>query len=155
MADLPERVLSKVVLMPSGCWEWVGGRQPNGYGYTRWRVGGRWKHVRTHRLLYEVFVEPIPEGMEIDHLCGNRACCAPGHLRAVTHAENLVTRRPRPKTGKTHCRNGHEYTDQDFALNGTRLCRICVRVNGRRNDQARRERARQARALQGGLSHRR
>lgn len=66
------------------CWEWTGSRFATGYG--QFTVGG--KPVFAHRFAYATFVGPIPEGLEIDHLCMNRPCCNPAHLEAVTGAEN-------------------------------------------------------------------
>jgi hypothetical protein len=79
-----------------GCWRWNGTQ--NGIGYGQTRVAGR--KVYVHRLSYELFVGPIPPGLEIDHLCRNRACVNPTHLEPVTHAEN-VRRMVRPTTGTT------------------------------------------------------
>lgn len=67
------------------CWEWTGGRDGNGYG--RIRVGGRQQGA--HRISYELFVGPVPTGLELDHLCRLRHCVNPGHLEPVTHAENM------------------------------------------------------------------
>lgn len=77
------------------CWEWQRARSPLGYG--RLRFQGRYWFV--HRLMWVLLVGPIPDGLELDHLCFNPCCCNPDHLEPVTHAENL--RRRRITGGKT------------------------------------------------------
>jgi len=71
------------------CWIWTGCCTDNGYGF--WAYGPRLNPVRigTHRYAYEALVSPIPDGLELDHLCRVRACCRPTHLEAVTHLENV------------------------------------------------------------------
>jgi hypothetical protein len=59
-----ERVLAKIVEVPSGCWEWQGARQPEGYGRVR-RYG---ETRQAHRVVYELLVGPIPDGLTLDHL---------------------------------------------------------------------------------------
>ena len=68
-----------------GCWEWTGAKDGDGYGHLT--IAGR--VVGAHRFAYELLVGPIPEGLEIDHLCRNRACVKPADLEPVTRAENL------------------------------------------------------------------
>lgn len=94
---------------PSGCWEWQGTVNSNGYG----SIGHLGKRMSTHRLSYELHVGPIPEGLVIDHLCRNRACCNPAHLEPVTQGEN--TRRGEPAQ-RTHCPQGHAYDGDNVRI---------------------------------------
>lgn len=64
------------------CVPFRGRIKPNGYGM----IGQQY----AHRLSYETHVGPIPEGLEIDHLCRNRACINFRHLEPVTHSENAL-----------------------------------------------------------------
>ena len=110
------------------CWEWTGAKNPKGYGYMP--AFGR-GHYLAHRMSYELFVGPIPEGLELDHLCRNRGCVNPDHVEPVTHLENM--RRGAFAT-RTLCVNGHHYDAVNTYIrpNGNRDCRVCVRERGRR-----------------------
>lgn len=67
------------------CWE-VHGVAPSRGGYAHMRHAGR--KVYAHCLFYEVFVGPVLDGLELDHLCRNPLCVNPGHLEPVTGAVN-------------------------------------------------------------------
>lgn len=111
---------------PDHCWLWTANTNERGYG--RMSSGGAGgTTLYAHRVAYELLVGPIPEGLQIDHLCRVRACVNPKHLEPVTHAENM--RRGAPAM-QTHCKRGHEYTPENTGLHlpkseGQRFCRTC------------------------------
>lgn len=73
------------------CWQWTGPLNDSGYGEIG--VGGRdGEKVRAHRAAWIRAHGPIPTGMILDHLCGNRACVNPDHLRLATHEVNAYNR---------------------------------------------------------------
>ncbi len=85
--------------------------------------------------MYEWFTGPIPAGMEIDHLCRNRACAAPAHLEAVTHHENLLRDETltAANAAKTHCKRGHLFDEANtMVYRGSRFCLTCRRLDRER-----------------------
>lgn len=109
----------------SGCLRWAGEHGTKGYGGVS--IGG--KNFQTHRVAYELWVGPIPDGLEIDHVyargCRHRDCNNPAHLEAVTHAENVRRRH------RTHCTHGHELTPENTIHRKTptgtkRVCLECL-----------------------------
>lgn len=68
----------------TGCWQWLGKTSDTGYVRVRW-FGER---AYLHRLAYNIFVGTIPHDLCVDHICRNRSCCNPQHLRLVTTKEN-------------------------------------------------------------------
>ena len=86
------RFWRKVRTRPNGCWEWVGYKNPQGYG----QFGFDRKVVLVHRFSYETFVGIIPSGKEPDHLCRNRSCVNYHHIELVSHQENIVPPAPLP-----------------------------------------------------------
>lgn len=70
---------------PDACWPWRARLSRDGYGRL-W--DGRYS-ADAHRIAYTLFVGPVPDDMDLDHLCRNRGCVNPAHLEPVTHDENL------------------------------------------------------------------
>lgn len=139
---LLQRFEAKIQRNGSSCWMWIGTLGNHGYG-----VIGKGRRdepvLLAHRLSYETYVGPIPDGMQLDHLCRNRRCVNPAHLQPVTRRINILRGESAPAKNarKTHCPRGHEYTPDNtfFTKTGSRLCCACGRERGhehRSNGQA-------------------
>lgn len=126
-----DRILARAI--PEGeCWRSTIGVQGNGYS----AVGvGSTRKAMAHREVYEFFRAEIPPGLEIDHLCGMRACVNPWHMEPVTHAENLRRASDRLWANRSLCGRGHELASGDVLINkaGYRHCRHCYIENNRKS----------------------
>lgn len=122
-------------------WEAKLDKRPDGHWYLRgttspypslWMAG---KTVSAHVYSWERENGPVPPGRELDHVCRDARCIRPHpeHLEAVTHRENC--RRGMNGVLRTHCKHGHEYTDETTYRDrhGYRSCLVC-----RRESEARR-----------------
>ena len=114
------------------CWEWLGSRNPDGYGTIS--IDNRISYA--HRIVYEMEVGAIPEDLELDHLCRNRACVNPEHLEPVTQRVNTLRGEgfAAINARKTHCIHGHPFDEKNTYITsaGHRLCRTCNRERARK-----------------------
>lgn len=121
------RFLTKF-LVDDGCWPWTEGLDSHGYGQF-WAKSKNW---RGHVYSYMTFKGEIPEGDLVRHTCDNRMCVNPSHLLLGSIEDNARDRDSRGRgrnSSKTHCPQGHEYTEQNTYLrsNGWRRCKACIR----------------------------
>jgi HNH endonuclease len=91
---------------------------------------------KAHRVSFILSGGNLPDGMCVDHVCRNRRCANPHHLRAVTPRANALENSvslPAMHAAKTHCSNGHPFAGSNlgFTKQGTRICKEC-RLNDRR-----------------------
>jgi hypothetical protein len=132
--QLPARMRAKIVFqpclvegLPGPCWVWTGYVMPKGYG----QVGFEGKVQLAHRVTYRLLIGPIPDDLQLDHLCRNKSCCNPSHTEPVTGWENL---RRAGVVNKLRCVKGHPLFPPNLIIkkqkNGTsimRNCRVCAR----------------------------
>lgn len=123
----------------TGCWEWTA-YLAHGYGMftSGTRLRGYKGHL-AHRLVYQMLVGPIPEGLELDHLCRNTSCCNWQHVEPVTHAENIRRCGAMAKATaasalasrlRTHCRQGHALE----TIRRSSPCMVCARARKARQE---------------------
>ena len=126
------------------CWLWLGKRNPAGYGVvTPTLAGSRY----AHRAAYTLTRGPVPQGMDLDHICHSadsckgrcqhRRCVNPAHLEPVTHYVNM---RRGKQANQTHCKHGHELAGENLIIrqraNGIhtyRQCRACLQIRARKS----------------------
>jgi hypothetical protein len=127
---IAQRLAARIVVDPAtGCHNWTGYKLPTGYGQIC--IGKKGKNARTHRVAYELARGHIPDGLVLDHLCRNPACCNPDHLEAVTMRENTLRGvGPAALAARaTHCPQGHPYDETNTYVapnTKARHCRTCA-----------------------------
>ena len=109
LPEVIQKFWSRVEKSEAGCWEWTAGKIRDGYGSFRHPIEKR--SIRSHRFSYELTHGPIPQGMEIDHICHNRACVNPEHLRLTTRKQNIENHSGAMRSSKSGVRGVHWRAD--------------------------------------------
>ncbi len=127
MLSAQERLNSKTYVQ-DGHLLWAGALDSGGYGL----IGANGSMVGTHRVSWEIAYGPIPEGLNVLHLCATPPCIRPEHLYLGTQADNAQDRLAAGNdhnARKTHCMRGHPFDKENTYLYpaGERNCRICCR----------------------------
>lgn len=141
MEKLPQNFRDKFVINNNDCWIWSAGLN-KGYG----RYWHNKKMYYAHRFSWTILIGDIPKNKVLDHYRLNpgpknapcsKACINPKHLEAVSQKENVIRANigthPNHQGSRTHCNNGHLFTDDNTYLNPRetggihRACRICRR----------------------------
>lgn len=120
------------------CWNWTGQKSEKGYGL----FSVQRKRKRAHQIAYLLSVGPIPDGLQLDHLCRNKSCVNPEHLEPVTSRENTmrgikyrVYTQGKPRKRKEFCKYGHPMSGDNLYIrpNGQNSCKTCLREAAKRN----------------------
>ena len=108
------------------CWLWTGYTDQDGYGIAHLHR----KNQKAHRMAWQLMIGEIPEGTQLHHACHTPNCVNPAHLEPVMPSVHAK----RHSDTKTHCKNGHEYSENSFYYvenlatgNRGRRCRVCNR----------------------------
>jgi len=118
------------VIKTDGCWLWRGAHFKKS-GYSRVKYHGR--DTCAHIIAWELTHGPVPDWLELDHLCRHRPCVNPAHLEPVTPFLNQVrgntfTAR---KAAQTHCEKGHALVGDNLFIrrDGHRRCQACEKIS--------------------------
>lgn len=120
------------VLVGDGCWEWAAGRSGSGYGgfAVHQRVEG------AHRVAWELWNGPVPDGLQVCHRCDNPTCVRPDHLFLGTIQDNQRDKvaKGRGLANRDECPHGHPFDNAHSYVrpSGGKKCRTCDREGVRR-----------------------
>lgn len=125
------RFYDKIEKTPQGCWIWTASTRPNGYGqFMIYRDGIR-KTVSAHRYALEIFGDDFDPDLDVSSTCKNKLCVNPDHLIQTTRRETVLNGEGNAAKNaiKTHCKNGHELTEENIYRSSDgrkRKCKICA-----------------------------
>lgn len=133
-----DKFFNKIKLGNNGCWLWCGEIPPL-HGYGVFYINK--KQYKAHRISYDYFFGIKDLRKVIDHVCMNKACVNPFHLREVTIKANVMENskcNAIAKSKQTHCVHGHKFTKDNTYMQNTgvyggkwRGCKTCARYRAK------------------------
>jgi hypothetical protein len=129
LGRLSHYFLTRIKVQPSGCWFWTGNRvaadNKTGDYYGVAREDPQGPRTGAHRVVYEILVGPIPDGLTLDHLCRVTLSVCPNHLEPTTRWENVrrSTNHAAQNLRRDRCPRGHKYDKVN--AKGWRSCSTC------------------------------
>lgn len=128
-----QRFFSKID-QSKACWNWTSYKNQYGYGILKFNKN-TWL---AHRFSYEIHYGEIPPKMLVMHICDNRKCVNPDHLKVGTYLDNNLDTKNKGRNkkrmvikGKVFCKNGHDVTASDslyYYSNGYSGCKLCKKL---------------------------
>lgn len=148
--NVRDRFMEKIELITeSGCWIWTGSVDGNGYA----QISHMGKVVHASYVSHILFTGPVPDGHDICHRCDVIECVNPAHLFSGTVTDNMLDSVKKGRhywAKRTHCKNGHELTEDNVYKNKShRICITCNRSRAKRQSLERS--ARKAGELMGAM----
>ncbi|MEK7180369.1 MAG: HNH endonuclease signature motif containing protein [Patescibacteria group bacterium] len=128
-----KRFFNKIIIdKKTNCWNWIGGKDQQGYGQGFYRS----RRERVHRVIFALYKGKIPRGknIQLDHLCRNHSCCNPDHLELVTPQINGLRGNGLQAINarKIYCKYGHPFKPQK---RGGRYCPTCDNLRHKKRMQ--------------------
>lgn len=129
ISDRFEKYVERVPF--SDCWFWTGGCTGDGYGALSVYENGKKGQISAHKFAYEQAYGPAKNNLKrhIDHICNQKLCVNPAHLRVISRKENILrgTALSARYARATHCQEGHPYVAAFGARKGKRYCPVCTK----------------------------
>ena len=110
--DVIDRLLGNIKVNAAGCFEWQLAGDKDGYGRLKIRKPTV-RTIKAHRLSWETFIGPIPDGLCVLHHCDNPCCINPHHLFLGTNGDNNRDAKSKGRSARGRWHPGAKLTDDD------------------------------------------